>query len=324
MSHPPLFACSLGLCVAAAAACSGPQPGNPEFPGDEGSAASTYFGQRPPGPTPERFAPGVVSTDSLELNGVFTPDLREFFFTRLLEGVDIIHHAVLDGSKWSEPRPLLLFPGQARAVAVDMSVSPDGRELYFLGQHPHEHAPEDPPYDLWMSRRVDGAWSTAQVVPPPISTEHDELYPVIVADGSLYFTSTRPGGPGRSNLYRAQRQADGRFAEPVHVGPPIGSEHGIGDTFVAPDESYMIFASRRPPSFGNGDLFVSFRLEDGGWSEPVNLGDAINTEETEFCPMVTPDGRYFFFSRLYGGTWEEATGGDVFWVDAAIFEQFRP
>jgi hypothetical protein len=148
---------------------------------------------------------------------------------------------------------------------------------------------------------------------------------MVVADGSLYFTSTRPpGGPGRSNLYRAARQADGSFAEPVLIGPPVASESGIGDTYVAPDESYMILSSRRPPGFGNGDLFVSFRQQDGSWGEPVNLGDRINTEATEFCPMVTPDGRYLFFSRLYGGSWEAATGGDVFWVDAAIIEQGTP
>lgn len=40
--------------------------------------------------------------------------------------------------------------------------------------------------------------------------------------------------------------------------------------------------------------------------------------------MVTPDGKYLFFSRLHGGSWENATGGDVLWVDASILDQFRP
>ena len=87
-----------------------------------------YFGQPVPGLTPERFAPGVVSTDTIELNGVFTPDGREFFFTRLVDGVDTMHHSVFDAGKWSLPRPLLLFPGGTKAVAVDMSVSADGQE----------------------------------------------------------------------------------------------------------------------------------------------------------------------------------------------------
>lgn len=264
-----------------------------------------------------------MSTDAIELNAVFTPDGREFLFTRLIDGVDTMHRSVFEDGKWSDPQPLLVFPGRVRAVAVDMSVSPDGQELFFLGQHPHEHAREKPGYDLWVSRRVEGVWSTAEVVPPPVSTSAEELYPVVVADGSLYFSSNRAGGIGSSDVYRAQRRADGSFAEPVNVGPPINSEFGTGDTFVAPDESYVIFSSRRPGGFGNGDLYVSFKEERGSWGTPVNLSESINTGEVEFCPMVTPDGKYFFFSRRWGATWEETTAGDVYWVDAKVLEQFR-
>ena len=122
-----------------------------------------------------------------------------------------------------------------------------------------------------MSRRVDGQWTLARVVPPPISTKAMEVYPVVVRDGSLYLHSDRAGGLGPSDLYRAQRLPDGSFAEPVNLGPPINSEFGTGDTFVAPDESYMIFSSRRPPSLGRGDLFVrSTSTTVGGESRSIS------------------------------------------------------
>ena len=47
-----------------------------------------YLGQPPPRTTAELFAPGIISTDAVELNSVFTPDGREFFFTRLIDGPD--------------------------------------------------------------------------------------------------------------------------------------------------------------------------------------------------------------------------------------------
>ena len=76
-----------------------------------------YLGQSPPGPTAELFAPGVVSTDAVELNSVLTPDGREFFFSRLIEGPDesenypgktrsILHHTVYDNGAWTDPVPL--------------------------------------------------------------------------------------------------------------------------------------------------------------------------------------------------------------------------
>lgn len=41
-----------------------------------------YLGQKPPGLTPKAFAPGMVTTDDWEVSGVFTPDLKEFYFIR--------------------------------------------------------------------------------------------------------------------------------------------------------------------------------------------------------------------------------------------------
>jgi hypothetical protein len=251
---------SLSRATVASAAQTAPQP--------------PYLGQPTPGLTPARFAPGVVSTDdAIELNGVFTPDGREFFFTRLVDKIDTMFHARFADGKWSAPRPLMVYANEAKAVAVDMAVSPDGKELYFLGQHAH--------------------------------------------------SSNRPGSHGRSDVYRAQRLAAGGFAEPVNIGPPINTEHSEGDTFVAPDESYLILTSTRPGGLGQGDLYVSFRGKDGRWQPPVSLGDTINTDQTEFCPMVTPDGKYLFFSRRWGATWEQTTAGDVYWVDAKVLDRFR-
>ena len=286
--------------------------------------SSPYFGQPVPGLTPQRFAPGVVSTESaIELNGVFSPDGREFFFTRVVEKIFTMFHSRLADGKWSAPRPLMVYPGQAKADAVDMSVSSDGRELYFLGQHPHEYTKDPRNIDVWVSQLENESWSVARAVPPPIFTPASESYPVVVRDGSLYFSSDRSGGHGRSDVYRAQRLADGRFAEPVNLGPAINTEHGEGDTFVAPDETYMIVASGRPGGFGQGDLYVSFRGKDARWQPLVNLGDTINSDQTDFCPMVTPDGKYLFFSRRWGATWETTTAGEVFWVDAKVLDRFR-
>ena len=290
--------------------------------GSQSSGSSPYFGQQPPGLSPQLFAPGLVSTDAVELNGVFAPDMKEFFFARRTDdGATVMFHSVLVDGAWSQPRELPLFADKTRALAVDMALSPDGREMYFLSNHPSGAGGSD----IWRSRRVDGRWSTAEPLPAPVNTPQGEVYPVVVGDGSLYFISNRPGGVGKgSSLYRSQRLPGGDFAAPVLVPAPISNEFGIGDTYVSPDERYMVLASTRPPSLGAADLFVSFRLATGAWGEPVHLGKAINSEHTDFCPMVTPDGNYFFFSRRVGAGAAAATAGDVYWVDAKVLEGFKP
>jgi hypothetical protein len=178
---------------------------------------------------------------------------------------------------------------------------------------------------------VNDGWSEAKLIGPPISTAANELYPVFGADGSLYFNSDRAGGLSRSlpdmfpsDLYRPPRLPDGSFGQPVNIGPPVNSDYGTGDLSLAPDESYMVMPLRHLGSLGRGDLYVSFRHPDGAWGQPVSLGDQINTEHHEWCPMVTPDGKYLFFSRWMNETWETATAGNVYWVDVRILDQVRP
>jgi hypothetical protein len=114
--------------------------------------------QPPPGAGPVLFAPGIVSTPgSIELDGALAPDGREFFFTRIVDGVDTLHCSRLVGGAWSEPVAVHPCPNGLRARAADMGYAPDGKRLYFLGTTPEGSRP-DGPMDLWaMDRTADGA-----------------------------------------------------------------------------------------------------------------------------------------------------------------------
>jgi hypothetical protein len=41
-----------------------------------------YIGQTPPSLTPEVFAPGIISKEHRDWTGRFTPDMKEYYFTR--------------------------------------------------------------------------------------------------------------------------------------------------------------------------------------------------------------------------------------------------
>ena len=80
-------------------------------------------------------------------------------------------------------------------------------------------------------------------------------------------------------------------------------------------------------SSGRGDLPVSFRRADVSWSDLIRLDDTINTSDHEWCPMVTPDGKYISFSRRRGPAgppWAASSIGDVYWMDARVLERYRP
>jgi hypothetical protein len=44
-----------------------------------------YIGQEPPGMEAEPFAPGIISKEGWELEGVFAPGMKEFYYTTSLE-----------------------------------------------------------------------------------------------------------------------------------------------------------------------------------------------------------------------------------------------
>ena len=285
-----------------------------------GAAPSAPFNTSWPGDSPELFAPGVVNTDGVEINLVFNAEYTELFFARTEDKAFSIYTSRLVDGNWTEPERLDLYPEGSAGEAVDMALSPDEQLLYFLGITPEGEGSQA---DIWVSERTDAGWSLARRLGPEVNTEHSEFYPVVVADGSLYFVSDRPHELGQRILFRAARRDDGGFEQAVPTGPPIDSELGKGDTYVSPDERYLIFSSRDRGGYGSGDLFISFRTADGGWTEPRNMGPEINTAELEFCPMVSPDGRWFSFSRRYGETWPTTTDAEIFWMDAGIIEDLR-
>jgi hypothetical protein len=100
------------------------------------------------------------------------------------------------------------------------------------------------------------------------------------------------------------------------LGESINSEYAEGDVLIAPDESFIIVnCSGRPDTNGRSDLYISYKKEDGTWAELKNMGNKINSSGTDYCPMLTPDGKYFFYTRTDTGN------GDIYWVDAQIIKE---
>jgi hypothetical protein len=274
-----------------------------------------YLGQTPPGMSRALFASGVVSTERDQLNAVFSPDGREFYFTqRTPEGSEIMVMRV-DGSVWSRPEPAS-FTGGLRDV--DHFMTGDGERMFFCSCRPVEpglDAREDA--DIWVVSRHENGWGTPEHLGDVVNTDGDDYYPTLTDDGTLYFSSRRPGGLGENDIFRS-RSVDGRFGEPENLGPAVNSKFREFDPFIAPEGSYLIFASSRPGGQGSSDLYISFVGSDGSWTPARNMGPGVNSDAPDFTPMLSPDGRYLFFTSLREGA------SDLYWVDQQVIEGMRP
>ncbi len=274
-------------------------------------ASIDYMGEPTPGLEPEVFAEGLISTSAPELNSVFSPDGGLFMFTRRDSSRTYrIMETRRGPDGWSNPS-VTAFTTQNSAV--DPAVSWDGKSVFFGSSRPGSLGDSD----IWIvEKRTGGEWGTPKNLGSPVNTPGNENHAAPARDGSLYFHSSGHPGHGESDIFRAGVSGTG-YAAPVNLGPAVNSEASDFDPFVAPDESYLIFSSTREGGFGGGDLHISFRTADGSWTAAVNLGDTINTTATDYCPKVSPDGRFLFYTSRSTGE------GDVYWVDARILDRYR-
>lgn len=276
-----------------------------------------YLGQEPPGTKAELFAPNIISTDQSEIGSVFSADHTEFYFTTWTEatGTKIMVTRQVDGT-WLEP---VVASFSNHPTDVDVAISSDDSKIFFGTRRPRPGGTVDQRngFDIWYANRDGSDWSEEEWLGPVVNSGASQVYPTVTANGTLYFQAVRDGGYGKADIYRS-RLVDGVYQEPENLGPTVNSEHYEGDVYVAPDESYLIISIYgRGDDLGDGDLYVSYRTSNNAWTTPRNLGPGINSNQRDFCPMVSPDGKYLFFSSKRIGS------GDIFWADAKVIKDLE-
>lgn len=300
---------TLAACaVAAASACSnGPSAV---------ASPSPWLGQDPPGTEPVVFAEGIVSTDRNEVSCAFTPDGRELYFGRFVpdRGYQLlVTTSTKDG--WTEPQPA---PFASEYSEIDVFITGDGARCFFISKRPSVRgAARSPAYQVWVTGRRGTGWGRPRRLGSAVNSGERELFPTLDNDGRIFFGSDRAGGFGGCDIYMASPDGDD-FAHPTNLGPAVNSVNDETDALIAPDGSFVVFtAVDRDDGHGSGDLYVSFRDPVGEWMPAVNLGERINTPSSEFCPTLSPDGSYLFFTSKRRGT------DDIFWVHASMIESLR-
>ena len=252
---------------------------------------------------PRLFAEGVVNTSADEYGPAFTPDGHTVYFAkrsadRKMEHIYFSHFA---GGHWSAP---VLAPFSGKYFDKEPFVAPDGKKLFFSSTRPVEPSkPERKDFNLWVVERTgaNASWGDAKPLGAGVNSDTYDNYPSVAANGNLYFSSTRAGGQGSNDLYRA-RFTGGRYA-PAENLLSLNTTASDADPYIAPDESYIIISTTRAGSYGEGDLYVSFNM-GGRWTQPRNLGAGVNSATYEYTPLVSPDGKYLFFSRGWGDIYQ--------------------
>lgn len=265
-----------------------------------------YFGQKKPGLIPVLFAPAIVSPDGLFEGGNFSPDMKEYYFSRKNGKYKERTFFVIryENERWgNESETELKWP----------KFSKEGDTLYRGNK---------------FRIRTETGWSEYKDLGPPFSDKH--IMGISFSNnGTSYFDEIsfdefkKPDTVGAISY---SRLINGTYEPRQKMGKEINTGTWIAHPYIAPDESYLIWDVKREDGYGGSDLYISFQAKNGSWLPAINMGDKINTELSESSGHVTDDGKYLFFSR---GEWEvkedgsENWVGKPFWVDSQVIENLR-
>ncbi len=268
-----------------------------------------YLDDDHPGLIPKKYAVGIINMDDrFQQNMTMSPDGKEQLFTitdaALWRYESIVRVKIIEDEVLIDTPPFVAdFQYENHQFIGEPMISPDNEHLYFIADYPP---------DIWHSRRTDvGDWSKPDKM-TEISTAKDDWYVSLSRNGSLYFTN---GTVYKSPLEKGQYTSKTRWESPFNM-------KDVRDPCISPGEDFMIFTYTDTLSTNQSDLFVSFKDDQGNWSEAKNLGKEINTEHREFAPYISPDEQFLFFSRR--DQWQNAGFSNIYWVSLKVVEKLRP
>jgi serine/threonine protein kinase len=190
-------------------------------------------------------------------------------------------------------------------VDADASISADGLTLYFNSSRPGGYGSSD----IYMATRPtkNAPWGQAVNLGSKVNSPASDAFPWISADGlELYFSSSRSGGYGSSDIYVTKRATQNDpWGTPVNLGAAVNSAYTEGIVSLSPDGLLLVFddeyvglANDRPGGYGGCDIWMSRRASlSAPWQTPVSLGPHINSSVDDEFPRFSPDGRMLYFQN---------------------------
>jgi Tol biopolymer transport system component len=270
-----------------------------------------YLGQTPPGDTPVVFAPGIVSTPLIEHSApTFSRDGKEIYWSVIRISNDSVYQQIMftkyvDG-KWTVPS---LAPfSNGKFYEGGPVISADDSRLYIYRGKPAPPGGNADSINIICYTRQGDEWVEPEII-------SKGAFHSIAKNGNIYCNVFYNND---HKIYKILYE-NNEYLSPSLLNESINQKDCENWTpFVSPDESYIIF-SRMDFKGDYGELMIAFRdNKTGEWSEPINMGEPINTWSQERFPAVSPDGKYLFFTR-----WADENNNDIYWLSAEVIDRLR-
>lgn len=290
---------------------------NKEFPVLKGD----YLGQKTPSIIPEVFAAGIVIDTSCWGHSqiAISPKGDEIYWSawttkylkeKTKDNTQQIFYSKLKNGIWTKPDLPVFVKNHLTCDNGIPVFSLDGNRLFFNSNR----AGGIGETDVWYVDRKNDGWSEPVNVGEPYNSDNIDWTPIFTNSGNAYRMGNYVSNANEKPL--CFKYSNGKFSDPTQLAihPDFLPQFPM---YVSADESYLIFGGYHyVQTYGGLDLYITFKMLDGKWGYPINMGNKINTDRIERFPMVSPDGKYMFFLR-------HNENQDFFWVSTSIFDNLK-
>ena len=203
---------------------------------------------------------------------------------------------VKQASNWALGLPVFNVENQNLAT---ISLSVDGQTLYLYSDKNNNG-------NIYESKLENEKWTDPEPLASVINSKYKESHASISPEQDiLYFTSDRPDGFGGLDIYMSKKLPNGKWGLPQNLGPEINTEYDEESPYIHADGVSLFYSSKGKGSMGGYDIFLT-SLEDGKWTERINMGYPINTTGDDVFYVPTPDGQRAYYSSFnkdgFGGS----------------------
>ncbi len=225
--------------------------------------------------------------------------------------------SVASSANWGAPLSL----GSLNTAALEGCPieSPDGLSFYMASDRPGGAGG----IDIWIAQRssVTAPWGAAVNAGSPVNSSADDFCPTPTDGGYLYFVSTRAGGCGGADIYRARFASVGTWTSYETLGCQVNSDAAEFSPSLVREgsDTVLYFSSGRKGGFApeeggataDHDIYSSKMLADGSFGPPA-LVPGVNSAADDSRPNVRLDGLEIVFDSTRPG----GLGGPDIWLSS--------
>ena len=127
-----------------------------------------------------------------------------------------------------------------------------------------------------------------------VNSPEAEYFPSMPIDGSgLVFT--RRLNDFNEDFFLSENN-NGSWEPARRLTGSINTPQNEGAQMISQDGQWLVFTGcTRPDGYGSCDIYMSYKTANG-WSEAINLGNKVNSEQWDSQPCLSPDKRSLYFS----------------------------